>query len=121
MKNKLSNIWMPIDFINKYIGEYISYVSKMYRLRFANLRLKSKIREARELTQTDRKKRWIIEWHDKKFYIVQKKQIAQLKKQGVLKQGATSADLDNYALRVITFVPSEKKAVVTFNNLKNEK
>lgn len=118
MKN--NTLWMPIDFINKYVSEYLTYVGRAYRLRFANFRLGSKIREARQLTQQDRKKRWIIKWHDGRYEIISKKHIAALRRQGVFKSGTTSMDLDDYALRVIIYNRAKDVAEVKYSNAKNK-
>jgi hypothetical protein len=102
MKNKI-NLWKPIDFLNGILSEYANNVAKLYRLRFRNWRLKMKIKQAKELTKHDRKKRWIIYGHDYKMYLITRKNINNLKENGILKDTTTFVDLDYSALRIITF------------------
>lgn len=117
MKNKI-NYWKPIDFLNDLLSEYVSNFAKLYRLRFRNWRLKTKIRQGKELVKHDRKKRWIIYGHDHKMYLITRKNINTLKKNGILKENATYLDLDYSALRVITF--QNGKAVVNYSKSINQ-
>lgn len=115
MKNKI-NYWKPIDFLNGLLSEYVSNFAKLYRLRFRNWRLKMKIREAKASTLNDRRKRWIIYEQDYRITIITRKNIKYNIKKGVLKKGTTYLDLDNFALRIVTF--ENNMAVVNFNNSK---
>lgn len=118
MKNKI-NLWKPIDFLNGILSEYANNVVKLYRLRFRNWRLKMKIKQAKELTKHDRKKRWIIYGHDYKMYLITRKNINNLKENGILKDTTTFVDLDDSALRIVTY--KNNKTVVNFNNSKSSK
>lgn len=115
MKNKI-NLWKPIDFLNGILSEYANNVAKLYRLRFRNWRLKTKIRQAKASTLNDRKKRWIIYEQDYRITIITRKNIKYNVKKGVLRKGTTHLDLDNFALRIVTF--EDNKAVVNFNKTK---